>query len=146
MSEGIDTYQINSIGCCSKNFNVYCKLMKCVFIPRRRLFLWEPTSKIDLWFKDTPRGSLLAEHLFQDCFGKVWLIFWFFLDSITSLYLPFHSIGGLLLACLCYSFFIRTRLESLCNQHRQSVSPSVSQSLKVLILPTIRFFWFFAWS
>ena len=31
---------------------------------------------------------------------------------------------------------VRTRLESLCNQHRQSVCPSD----KVLILPTIRFF------
>jgi hypothetical protein len=33
--------------------------------------------------------------------------------------------------------------ESLWNQHRQSVRLSVT---KVLILPTIRFFWFFAWS
>ena len=32
---------------------------------------------------------------------------------------------------------VRTRLESLCNQLRQSVSLSVT---KVLILPTIRFF------
>ena len=42
-------------------------------------------------------------------------------------------------------YFIRTRLESLWNQHRQSVSLSVCLSVtKVLILPTIRFFWFFA--
>ena len=35
----------------------------------------------------------------------------------------------------------RTRLESLCNQLRQSVCLSVCQSVtKVLILPTIRFF------
>ena len=41
------------------------------------------------------------------------------------------------------SWVIRTRLESLCNQHRQSCL-SVSQSDEVLILPPIRFFWIFA--